>query len=139
MFGRHRFWPDREQPGATRTRNEETQPRPPALPDKQIGDFLRTLDNTRRINEETRIAMVLVLLTACRKAEVIEGRWDEVDLAGAQWEIPASRMKAKRAHWIPLPPQAVALLTRLRALVPADREYLFPNRVNRAGRWPTAA
>ena len=37
-------------------------------------------------------------------------------LAGAQWEIPASRIKAKRAHWIPLPPQAVAFLTRLREL-----------------------
>jgi integrase len=28
------------------------------------------------------------------------------------------------------PSQAVALLTRLRALVPADREHLFPNRVD---------
>ena len=51
-------------------------------------------------------------------------------MEGAQWEIPVSRMKAKRVHWVPLPPQAVALLTRLRALVPADREYLFPNRVD---------
>lgn len=113
-----------------RVMKKRNQKNHPALSDKQIGNFLRTLDNTGRINEETRIAMLLVLLTACRKAEVIEGRWDEVDLAGAQWEIPASRMKAKRAHWVPLPPQAVALLTRLRALVPADREYLFPNRVD---------
>ena len=71
-----------------------------------------------------------MLLTACRKAEVIEGQWDEVNLEGAQWEIPAERMKAKRAHWIPLSTQAVALLTRLRELVPANREHLFPNRVD---------
>ncbi|HEY8857069.1 MAG TPA: tyrosine-type recombinase/integrase [Rugosibacter sp.] len=99
------------------------------MADKQIGDFLRTLDNTCRINEETRIAMLLAFLTVCRKVEVIEGRWDEVDMKGTQWETRATRMKPKRAHWVPLPPQAVALLTCLRALVPADREYLFPNRV----------
>ncbi|NDP49279.1 MAG: tyrosine-type recombinase/integrase [Sulfuriferula multivorans] len=102
----------------------------PALSERQVGSFLRTLDANTKINEETRIAMLLMLLTACRKAEIIEGRWDEVNLEGAQWEIPAARMKAKRAHWVPLTPQAVALLTRLRTLVPADREYLFPNRVD---------
>lgn len=113
-----------------RVMKKRNQNNHPALSEKQIGDFLRALDASTRINEETCIAMLLVLLTACRKAEVIEGRWDEVDLEGAQWEIPADRMKAKRAHWIPLPPQAVALLTRLRALVPANREHLFPNRVD---------
>lgn len=102
----------------------------PALSDRQIGVFLGALDDATKINEETRIAMLLVLLTVCRKAEVIEARWNEIDLEGAQWEIPAARMKAKRTHWVPLPPQAVALLTRLRALVPADREHLFPNRVD---------
>ena len=101
-----------------------------ALSEGQIGAFLRSLDETTRINEETRIAMLLVLLTACRKAEVIEGRWDEIDLDGAQWEIPASRMKAGRPHWIPLSSQAVALLGRLRAIVPLEREHLFPNRVD---------
>lgn len=88
--------------------------------------FLRTLDGSGRINEETRIAMLLVLLTACRKAEVIEGQWDEVNLEGAQWEIPAERMKAKRAHWIPLSTQAVALLTRLRELVPCKQGTPVP-------------
>ena len=113
-----------------RVMKKRTQTNHPALSEKQIGVFLRTLDGTGRINEETRIAMLLVLLTACRKAEVIEGQWDEVNLEGAQWEIPAERMKAKRAHWIPLSTQAVALLTRLRELVPANREHLFPNRVD---------
>ena len=113
-----------------RVMKKRTQTNHPALSEKQIGAFLRTLDGSGRINEETRIAMLLVLLTACRKAEVIEGQWDEVNLEGAQWEIPAERMKAKRAHWIPLSTQAVALLTRLRELVPANREHLFPNRVD---------
>lgn len=101
-----------------------------ALTSDGMGNFLRTLDANATINEETRIAMLLVLLTACRKAEVIEARWEEVDLGNAQWEIPAARMKAKRPHWVPLSCQAVALLSRLRALVPEGRDHLFPNRLD---------
>lgn len=112
-----------------RVMKKRNQKNHPALSHVQLGMFLRSIDSAR-INEETRIATLLVLLTACRKAEVIEGRWAELDLDGSQWEIPAERMKAKRPHWIPLSSQAVALLTRLRELVPASREHLFPNRVD---------
>lgn len=113
-----------------RVMNKRNQSNHPALAGEQIGDFLRTLDAATTINEETRIAMLLVLLTACRKAEVIEARWDELDLEAAHWEIPAARMKAKRPHWVPLSGQAVELLTRLRKIVPAGREHLFPNRLD---------
>ncbi len=113
-----------------RVMKKRNQSNHPALAGEQIGDFLRALDAATRINEETRIAMLLVLLTACRKAEVIEARWDELDLEAARWEIPAARMKAKRPHWIPLSGQAVELLTRLRKIVPAGREHLFPNRLD---------
>lgn len=112
-----------------RVMKKRNQKNHPALNHAQIGKFLRSLDSAK-INEETRIATLLVLLTACRKAEIIEGRWAEIDLDGAQWEIPAERMKAKRAHWIPLSSQAVSLLRRLRALVPVNREHLFPNRMD---------
>jgi len=113
-----------------RVMKKRNQSNHPALAGEQIGDFLRTLDAATTINEETRIAMLLVLLTACRKAEVIEARWDELDLEAAHWEIPAARMKAKRPHWVPLSGQAVELLTRLRKIVPAGREHLFPNRLD---------
>ena len=113
-----------------RVMKKRNQSNHPALAGEQIGDFLRALNAATTINEETRIAMLLVLLTACRKAEVIEARWDELDLEAAHWEIPAARMKAKRPHWVPLSGQAVELLTRLRKIVPAGREHLFPNRLD---------
>lgn len=100
-----------------------------ALPAKRMGNFLRALDSSR-VQPETRIAMLLILLTACRKDEVISARWEEFDLKAKGWTIPASRMKAKREHWVPLSTQAIALLRELRKLVPADREHLFPNRVD---------
>lgn len=100
----------------------------PALSGDQIGDFLRKLDDRSSLNEQTRIAMLLVMLTSCRKSEVIGGRWEEVDLNTGEWEIPAERMKSARPHWVPLSRQAIALLRELRALSPAARGVMFPNR-----------
>ncbi|MDM0113511.1 tyrosine-type recombinase/integrase [Variovorax sp. J22R133] len=100
-----------------------------SLPAERMGNFLRALDDSR-VQPATRTAMLLVLLTASRKDEVISARWDEIDLNAKAWTIPASRMKAKREHWVPLSRQAVALLRNLRKQVPAEREHLFPNRVD---------
>ncbi len=100
----------------------------PALSLDQIGELLVQLDDRSQMAEQTRIAMLLVMLTACRKSEIINGRWEEIDLDKGEWEIPAERMKAKRAHWVPLSPQAIKLLRELRKLVPTSQEHLFPNR-----------
>ncbi len=100
----------------------------PSLSPKGVSEFLRKLDDRSKLNEQTRIAMLLVMLTACRKAEIIGGKWSEINLKSAEWEFPAERMKAKRAHWVPLSAQAVGLIKELRKLVPANSEYMFPNR-----------
>lgn len=100
----------------------------PALSPDQMSDFLKKLDDRSLLNEQTRIAMLLVMLTACRKAEIIGGRWSEIDLETGEWEIPAKRMKGKRPHWVPLSHQALGLLRDLRKLVPARHDYMFPNR-----------
>lgn len=110
-----------------RKRNQQNHP---ALSPDLLGEFLRKLDAIDTIHEQTRIAMLLVVLTACRKAEVTGGRWSEIDLAAAEWEIPAERMKAGRAHWVPLSRQCLELLQALRALVPEGSAFLFPNRLD---------
>lgn len=98
-----------------------------ALSPPQIGEFLGAMDFG--VNElSTRIAMQLMMLSACRKVETTAAEWSEFDLRRGSWEIPAERMKAGRPHWVPLPNQAVALLTELRAIVPKGQKYLFPNR-----------
>lgn len=50
----------------------------------------------------TNLALQFLILTATRSAEVREARWCEIDFKKRIWTIPASRMKAKREHVVPL-------------------------------------
>lgn len=69
-------------------------------------------------------AMEFLILTACRSAEVLEARWDEVDLSAKVWTIPAARMKAGREHRVPLCGRAVEIL-ELMGSAKVD-EFVFP-------------
>lgn len=97
-----------------------------ALSTQRLGSFLRTVDRSN-INLQTKIALKLILLTASRKAEIVNGRWSEVDLEKAEWIIPGERMKARRDHWMPLSRQAVDLLQQLRAIGHSG-DLMFPHR-----------
>jgi integrase len=57
----------------------------------------------------------MLLLSGQRRREVAEMSWTELDLdRDLVWLIPAERMKAKRAHEVPLTVAMVELLTKLR-------------------------
>ena len=50
------------------------------------------------------------ILTAARTSEVIGARWEEIDMEAGLWTIPAQRMKARRAHRVPLTDPVLAVL-----------------------------
>jgi len=52
-----------------------------------------------------------LVITAARSGEVRGMTWDEVDLTKAVWTVPASRMKTKVKHRVPLSVRAVEILT----------------------------
>lgn len=52
----------------------------------------------------------LLALTAQRRTEVASMRWDDVDLDGGMWIIPAASTKSERKHFVPLAPAAVDIL-----------------------------
>lgn len=81
-----------------------------ALPWREVGAFM--VDLRGRPATAAR-ALEFAILTAARSGEVFGATWDEVDLAGAVWNVPGDRMKAGRDHRVPLSPQAVALLQTL--------------------------
>lgn len=58
-------------------------------------------------------ALEFAILTAARSGEVRGAAWSEVDLARAEWVVPATRMKAGKEHRVPLSAPAVQLLKAL--------------------------
>ena len=63
-----------------------------------------------------KLAFEFLVLTAGRSGEVRGARWREVDTASGVWTIPATRMKAKREHRVPLCGRALAVLAEAREL-----------------------
>ena len=92
-----------------------------ALPWKQLPAFMVKLRERRGLSAR---ALEWTILTAARLGEALGARWDEIDLLDSVWEVPKERMKAKRAHRVPLSPAAMALLASLPAGEPDD--LVFP-------------
>ncbi|MBI5791698.1 MAG: tyrosine-type recombinase/integrase [Rhodocyclales bacterium] len=89
-----------------------------ALDWHEVGAFMAALRQQEGIAARM---LEFAILTAARSGEVRGATWSEIDLAGAVWTIPASRMKAKKEHRIPLSDTAVKLLKAL----PQDSEIVF--------------
>jgi len=54
--------------------------------------------------------MRLLVLTGQRKTQISALRWEEINFADAQLELPAGRMKGRRAHIVALAPMALEIL-----------------------------
>ena len=78
-----------------------------ALPWQEIPAFMATLRQ-----EPTALARALefLILTAARTSEMTGATWGELDLATRTWAIPASRMKARKEHRVPLSDYALKIL-----------------------------
>ena len=89
----------------------------------KVGDKLRTLD-TYTGQPATCAALKLAPLLFVRPGNLRAMEWAELDLDGAEWRIPAGKMKMKDAHVVPLPSQAVAILRDVERLTGGGR-YCF--------------
>ena len=96
---------------------------------KEIPAFLEALELVQA-EPTTKIAAKLLWLTVVRTVELRCAEWVEFDLDAAMWNLPASRMKMREAHAVPLPEQAVTLLRDLHVLTGNGR-YVFPGRKDR--------
>ena len=98
-----------------------------ALPHREVAAAVRDADAW----VGTRLAFEFLVLTAARSAEVRLATWGEMDLVALVWTVPGWRMKAKRAHRVPLCARAVEVLRepeRLRGAWngAADEGLVFP-------------
>ena len=74
-----------------------------------------------------KLALELLVLTAARWGEVRGAEWVEIDLSGRVWTIPAQRMKANRAHRVPLSQRAVEILDAAQELGGDGGRIVFPS------------
>jgi integrase len=73
-----------------------------------------------------RCALKLAPLVFVRPGELRHAEWVEIDLDRKEWRIPASKMKAREQHIVPLSTQACAVLREIMPLTGAGR-YVFPS------------
>lgn len=95
----------------------------PALPFSKLPDFLVALQAQDGISAR---ALELLILTAARTNEIINGTWSEIDFKNKIWTIPAARMKSHREHRVPLGSRALTILQELEKISTSD--FIFPGR-----------
>lgn len=78
-----------------------------------------------RLDPTTRCQIEWSLHTLVRPGESAGARWDEIDMESKVWNIPVERMKMDRPHRVPLTPQAISLLERMRP-ISGHRPFVFP-------------
>ena len=96
-----------------------------ALPFSELGQAIQQVRETQAW-AGTKLAFEFLALTATRSGETRLAMWAEVDIEGAVWNIPASRMKTGREHRIPLTAAALGVLERARQLADATG-LIFPS------------
>ena len=118
-----------ENPARWRGHLEELLPAPsrvkkvrhfPSVPYQEIGALYGRLAARK---EPAARALTFIILTACRSAEAVYAKWEEVDFGQAAWTISAGRMKAGKEHRVPL---AGAVLDILRGQKGRDPVWVFP-------------
>lgn len=108
-----------QQPGKrTRTQHQ------PSMPWRDIPAFVEGVLRAGSPNA-TRALLEFVILTGARSGEARAMTWDEVDLEAEVWTVPATRMKAKALHRVPLSKRALDILEAQRVLHP-EADLVFP-------------
>ena len=68
---------------------------------------------SQRLSVEVVCALKMALYTGLRDYSIRAARWSEIDFERLVWTVPASRMKSRREHQVPLPKQAESALREL--------------------------
>lgn len=74
----------------------------------------------------------MVILTGTRANETACMSWPELDLEARVWTIPAARMKAKRAHRVPLSDTMLTILQARQRARTDDNDLVFPGKGGKA-------
>jgi integrase len=128
------------------------RPRERTLADDELKKLWETLDamapgtsdpvleNGKRVPRLVVVGAVkLLVLLGTRRSETLNMRWSDVDEHAQRWTVPGVFRKGGRAHVVPLPPLALAILAGLR-LVSGASPWVFVGKrgaslANNPSRW----
>jgi integrase len=95
----------------------------PAMPYQQLPAFMARLRERSSIASR---ALEFAILTGARADEVVSATWDQFDLQTGLWTVPASEMKGRREHRVPLVGRALDIVKQMAAIGSCD--WVFPGR-----------
>jgi len=104
-------------------RNKSAVKHHPALPYTEIAGFMIDLRQREGIAAK---ALEFAIMTAARSGEVRGMTWGEVYLAEKLWTVPAGRMKASKAHHVPLSDSALSVLHTVTEPGLGPDDFVFP-------------
>ena len=96
-----------------------------ALPHRDVAAAIAAVHGSRAM-PALKLAFEFLVLTAGRSGEVRGALWAEMELTDHVWTVPATRMKAKREHRVPLCRRVVEILGAARTLGNGDSPLVFP-------------
>ena len=100
----------------------------PTLKPAELPELMNGLKEAN-IKLVTKLLIEWQLHAMVRPSEAAGTRWDEIDLENETWEIPASRMKKRKSHIVPLTPQSLLILEALKP-ISGNKEHVFPSDIS---------
>lgn len=91
----------------------------------KLGELLRAIEEYSG-GPITKAALQIAPHVFVRPGELRHAEWSEFDLDAGVWNLPAAKMKARRAHAEPLSDQVKMMLMELRTLT-GHGKFVFPS------------
>jgi integrase len=126
-------------PLASLRKRAAEKPKERTLSDAELAMIFIALAPPAGISNDAADALRVLMLTGQRPGEVAGMEQAELvdldDPGMARWEIPAHRMKARRAHVSPLPPLSVKIIKEALARRRSESEsrFVFASRLSKRG------
>ena len=97
-----------------------------ALPASDVGEAIAAVAASDA-HWSTAACFEFIALTGVRSGEARLATWDEIDLDGALWEIPATRTKTSKPQRVPLSTRAVEVLRDAHDRTGGGTGLVFPS------------
>jgi integrase len=95
------------------------------LSQDEITKFFKAMSESEKFTRHHYLCTKLLLITGCRKGELFKAKRTDFDLTAAVWRMSLEN-KTNSAITIPLPSQAVAIISELIQFQIDGSEYLLP-------------